>query len=646
MPQLTSPFIEGKYGWNFGESNWNGGMDENLLKFSYLFDKNIEGIVTSLPPPVNGNAYFLTTDKRVWYVVAGVYYNTPIPKWFTLVEKSTGNTYQFDGSNLTQVSSVADLDSRVDALEITAQELGTAAFEDASVFVSSAALSANTGSSSVGFTSESLPSQNKVSGKLSSLEKNIWDFQNLVTTKTDLLNPTTWDWTPAIQGAIDYLNTAGGGTLTFPRGVFKHSGSIQLKKFVSVRGEGTGYDSSTGTVLWYLGVGDGWYTLNTINTSSPMHCHIHKVTFYGPAVGLGKGVFADTCGTELHFDTVSFIFPATASGLILDQTEISDFVRCQWLAIGVDPAKNGACVWIVNGDSRTPGAGPFFTNQIKFQFCNFNPHGSGAHCVKDEGGLDHEFLSCNWNGGYIQYDGSGVNGLRIIGGEMEAAELGHINITRGPNNYPSLGIEISGVYHYLTAGATGINVPSGVTDHITHNSNVYAGGVGSTSTNIHGTTITSYGNLARDGASEPYNNYSVPLTKSSSNVTVSGATTPGSNTYSSRSGIWARNGRAVSYNVSIVMSKDAAMAGDVIVTGVPFISEASTIFPITLYSGITLPSGYTSLSGVLQTNSQTIRLFRSGSGVNFSPVQASELATGTDAVEFYMSGTFMTSEGQ
>lgn len=100
MTQQTSPFIEGKYGWTLGESNWNLGMDENLLKFSYLFDKNIDGIVSSLPSPVDGRAYFNTTDKRLHYAVGGNFYSTPVPKWFQVVLRSTGETYQFDGTNL------------------------------------------------------------------------------------------------------------------------------------------------------------------------------------------------------------------------------------------------------------------------------------------------------------------------------------------------------------------------------------------------------------------------------------------------------------------------------------------------------------------------------------------------------------------
>lgn len=499
---------------------------------------------------------------------------------------------------------------------------------------------ATKGAVGVGFT-RGLPLDGESVGSiLSASERNIYEWAHLVVSKPTPSNPNTWDWGPAIQAAINSINALGGGKLKFPRGVFKHSASIQLRSFVSVQGEGTGYDSGTGTVLWYTGTGDGWYTVNTINTSSPMHCHISMLTFYGPSVGLGKGVFADLCGTELHFETVSFLFPATASGTILDQTEISDFIRCQWLAIGVDPAKNGRCVWIVNGPSRVVGVVPFFTNQIKFKYCNFNPHSSGANCVIDDGGLDHEFDGCNWNGGYVQYNGVGVNGIRIIGGEMEAAELASINFSRGPNDYPTPAITIDGIYFLVSGAGVGTNIPAGVSDHIIHRGNVYGGLPGTVSTNFSATSITSYGNVGRDGISQPFNNYSVPATSSTNSLTVSGSTTAGSNTYTSRAADWARGGRAVPYSFGIVATKNVAMAGNVLIGALPFVAQTTIVIPVSMYSGITLTAGYTSLALLINAGSSTMALYQSGSGVAFSPVAVTQLSA---SFEFYASGTYYTS---
>lgn len=118
MAQQTSPFLEGKYGWGLGESNWNLGMDENLLKFSFMFDKNVDDIVSSLPAPLSGTSYYLTTDNRVYFAVNNLsWYSAPVPVWFILTKRSTGEFYQFNGTSLVNIESNTELDTRVDSLE-------------------------------------------------------------------------------------------------------------------------------------------------------------------------------------------------------------------------------------------------------------------------------------------------------------------------------------------------------------------------------------------------------------------------------------------------------------------------------------------------------------------------------------------------
>jgi len=140
MTQQLSPFLEGKYGWDYGENGWNTGMDDNLVKFSFMFDRNVDGIVATLPSVVNGQAWFNSTDKRLYFAVGGTFYSSPTPKWFEFVIKSTGQTYQYNGTTAEQIDSPADISTRLDAVELTLSELGTAAMEDTSYFASQAAL--------------------------------------------------------------------------------------------------------------------------------------------------------------------------------------------------------------------------------------------------------------------------------------------------------------------------------------------------------------------------------------------------------------------------------------------------------------------------------------------------------------------------
>lgn len=123
MAEKTSPFLEAKWGWPYGSNGWNSGADENWLKFSYMFDRNVDGIVSSLPPAVNGTAYFNTVDNRFYFVVDGAYYSSPCPKWFVFSLRSTGDLYKFDGSTTTLVPSNESLDARLDATELTLSRL-------------------------------------------------------------------------------------------------------------------------------------------------------------------------------------------------------------------------------------------------------------------------------------------------------------------------------------------------------------------------------------------------------------------------------------------------------------------------------------------------------------------------------------------
>lgn len=140
MPQQQAPWIESAYGWSFGEGGWNTGMDQNLLKFSFLFDRNVDSIVASLPAAINGQAHYLTADNRLYFAVGTTYFSTTVPKWFIIIDRLTGATWQYNGSSLVPLESVSGLSSRLDAVELTVASLGTAAFEDLEYFATQAEL--------------------------------------------------------------------------------------------------------------------------------------------------------------------------------------------------------------------------------------------------------------------------------------------------------------------------------------------------------------------------------------------------------------------------------------------------------------------------------------------------------------------------
>jgi len=135
MTQQQSPFIGVKYGWGYGEDNWNDGMDENLVKFSFMFDGNVDQITNTLPAsPAQGHALFNTTDNKFYYFVNSFWYNSPCPKNFIFKIKSTGDFYQFNGTSPLKIDNPSEIESRLDSVELTLSSLGTAAFEDSGYF--------------------------------------------------------------------------------------------------------------------------------------------------------------------------------------------------------------------------------------------------------------------------------------------------------------------------------------------------------------------------------------------------------------------------------------------------------------------------------------------------------------------------------
>lgn len=116
MPQKNSPSLEVKYGWTYGESGWNTGMDENLLKFSFIIPSNFTGFVNSLPSspsPSTLNCYILNSDKRLYYFVDGSWYSTPIPENYVLHNISTGDDYQYLSGNFVKIDTASQLNTKL-----------------------------------------------------------------------------------------------------------------------------------------------------------------------------------------------------------------------------------------------------------------------------------------------------------------------------------------------------------------------------------------------------------------------------------------------------------------------------------------------------------------------------------------------------
>lgn len=259
MAEKTSPFLEAKWGWPYGSNGWNTGADENWLKFSYMFDRNVDGIVSSLPPAVNGKAYFNTTDNRFYFVVDGTYYSSPCPKWFVFTIRDTGDTYQFNGTGVTILPNINNMQDDIDSL------FG----EDGASLIHNA------------------PAANF------SYDLATWSSRIIYAEDWEGVDPTgVEDSSAGINSAVAHLKSLGGGQLRYGPGKFK----AQAQPFLMDTGV-THVGSGFGVTFWVTGPGANVDTFKSANfdaltgvgpiTSAPYCYGVVGGTIHGNYLDLG-----------------------------------------------------------------------------------------------------------------------------------------------------------------------------------------------------------------------------------------------------------------------------------------------------------------------------------------------------------------------
>lgn len=143
------------------------------------------------------------------------------------------------------------------------------------------------------------------------------------------------DSTTAIQNALNAVPSQGGSVF-FPRGTYKTSSVLTLKKFTKAYGEGipaTVINSSSATnILQYIGTLDG-------GVYAPLV--IEDMTLQS-AAGAAEAGFFHQGGSQLFFNRV--LTEAPHVGIILDQSE-GAYINDSYF----DAPATGAGAWIVDG---------------------------------------------------------------------------------------------------------------------------------------------------------------------------------------------------------------------------------------------------------------------------------------------------------
>lgn len=116
--------------------------------------------------------------------------------------------------------------------------------------------------------------------------------------------------------------------------------------------------------------------------------------------------------------------------------------------------------------------------------------------------------------------------------------------------------------------------------------------------------------------------------------TIIGSTTPGTQTYTVQQGYYEVVGKILmAYGYVAISAKDAAIAGNARIGGLPIVSTTATNYRSAVsfgqISGITLSSGNTIIMGRLAPGVSYIDIFETGSGLTTSAVTVSNVANTT-----------------
>lgn len=216
------------------------------------------------------------------------------------------------------------------------------------------------------------------------------------------------DDTAVIQSAINVAT----GVLEFSQPAYRVDGQLVWKNGVIYRGRGVNVSGLGGTKIVFNSTTDATKIVNPLNSSTPANIRFENIYFHAPNLSQNQAILFDTGSTYVQVANCRFY--SSGDGIILDQSELWDIEHSSFLMAG----PNSCGIWIVNGPDKQVGSTGFFTNRIGVRSCDFNG-GSTATGIRDDGGVSHTFENNNYNACGSHIIATGVNGLKIDGGEFE-----------------------------------------------------------------------------------------------------------------------------------------------------------------------------------------------------------------------------------
>lgn len=279
---------------------------------------------------------------------------------------------------------------------------------------------------------------------------------------------TGGDDTAAIQKAIDRAT----GVLLFTRQSYRVDGQITWKNSVIYQGCGVNIFGVGGTKITFNATDqDASVIVNPLNASTPANISFRDLYLYAPNLQAEKAVIADTGSSYVAIDGCRFY--SSGDCLHLDQSEIWRIEKTSFLLASA----TSVGIWLINGPDKQVGSLPYFTNQITVNGgCDFNG-AAGAVAIRDDGGVSHTFENNNYNGCGSHIIATGVNGLKIDGGEFEESSGQSIicgtTKRKGGAGAKSTVVSINRAYLYNNADQPALAMVAGAVGHLELTNNTF-----------------------------------------------------------------------------------------------------------------------------------------------------------------------------
>lgn len=285
---------------------------------------------------------------------------------------------------------------------------------------------------------------------------------------TDIEAPAT---AASVQQIID---SASGGIIRF-HGAFTFDTPLLFRNNLIYEGLGVDINGDTGTRMTFTCTTDAVKIANPLNGSTSANIEIRGIWFYSDTLTVDSALLFDTASSVVSVRRCRF--NSSGIGITLDQSELWDIELCSFNAT----TATATCIWLVNGPDKQIGSNAYFTNRIGVRSCDFNG-AAGATGIRDDGGVAHTYENLSFNALGSHIIATGVNDMKIDGGEYEISSAQSIIIgltkRKGTPGSKSTIVSINRVYLYnnvdqpvlaVVAGALGkleftnnaLNTPAG-----------------------------------------------------------------------------------------------------------------------------------------------------------------------------------------